>query len=76
MPEGIWGLDDFVCRNAHTDRLLNVRPGRIAFDGESAAWKVMTSSRFDAVMEATKDWVPRELVGYLREHNIPIPTLG
>jgi hypothetical protein len=75
--DGSWGLNDFVYSTVHTDRLLKVVSGRIDFDGESTAWKVMTSTRFDSVMaamEKTKDWVPRELVGYLREHNIPIPT--
>lgn len=73
-PDGTWVLED---PGEHKRFLLVVEAS-----GEPRAFNMekgdalLASRDFDTVMdsmERTKDWVPRELVAYLRTHDIPIP---
>lgn len=75
--DGHWGIDDFVGSADHSRTLVSVRRGGVTFDGASGPASLIASRDFDDVMAAmnrSKDWVPRELVGYLRTHSIRIPT--
>lgn len=70
-----WGL------NTDTKRIrgifLNVQAdGRISFGSETEVSRVVSSADFYTLMDemdVSKDWVPRELVGYLRALDLPIP---
>ncbi len=73
--DGTWVVD--AGSSQYTGYLVNVRPGCTPnFRHGSDAATTMAASDFHARMddmESTKDWIPRELVGYLRSHNIPVP---
>ena len=73
--DGHWGLNTSskeirgILVNFHSS-------GQIDLGGSSEMTTVISAPNFDLViseMEATKDWVPKELVAYLRRSDIPIP---
>jgi len=72
--DGSWVLED---PGEHKRFLLVVEAsGEPRMFNSEKGDALLASRDFDTVMDSmehTKDWVPRELVAYLRTHGIPIP---
>jgi hypothetical protein len=74
LHDGSWWLADDGDRTS----FVSVHPGHpVAFGRDTDPARIVSSSDFDRILDAidrTKDWVPRELVGFLRDRGIPIPS--
>lgn len=81
-PDGTWGIE--LGAKGYAEGILGYLVKKIPSGGpvfgnsglrESATIAAEDfGARMDA-MEQTKDWVPRELVAYLRTYDIPIPNM-
>lgn len=77
-PGGVWGIE--IGRSVPDIKgyLVKKEPGeepQFGFSGGATA--TIAAEDFGARMDAmdqTKDWIPRELVGYLRAQDIPVPN--
>lgn len=78
-PEGAWGIEiGHPATTGITGYLVKRAPGQEPqFWHSGGATATIAAADFKVRMDAmdqTKDWVPRELVGYLRAEGIPVPS--